>query len=246
MWKTLYLKHYLMELLLLIIAFLFFSITIIVIMKFLKFIAYSFTFLFAVMCFSIYAHAQTDSSSVVFGIITGTVVNTATQSPLNGASIIVNGTKIGTLTNSNGKFTLRKVPVGIVSIKVSAVGFESRTYSDIAVSSGKPSTITVELNEKAIQIQATEVEASYFQRSPETITSTQLLNSEDIRRAPGVQEDVIRAVALLPGVNVTAAGRNDLIVRGGAPFENLFVVDNIEIPNINHFGSQGSTGGLCL
>ena len=243
MWKTLYLKHYLKELLLLIIAFLFFSITIIVIMKFLKFIAYSFTFFFAVMCFSIYANAQTDSSSAVFGIITGTVLNTGTQSPLNGASIIVNGTKIGTLTNSNGKFTLRKVPVGIVSVKVSAIGFESRTYSDIAVSSGKPSTITVELNEKAIQIQSTEVEASYFQRSPETITSTQLLNSEDIRRAPGVQEDVIRAVALLPGVNVTAAGRNDLIVRGGAPFENLFVVDNIEIPNINHFGSQGSTGG---
>jgi hypothetical protein len=138
-------------------------------MKFLKFIAYSFTFFFAVMCFSIYANAQTDSSSAVFGIITGTVLNTGTQSPLNGASIIVNGTKIGTLTNSNGKFTLRKVPVGIVSVKVSAIGFESRTYSDIAVSSGKPSTITVELNEKAIQIQSTEVEASYFQRSPEQL-----------------------------------------------------------------------------
>jgi len=179
----------------------------------------------------------------VTGVLSGTILNGSTQSPIGGATIIVNGTKIGTRSNAQGKFTLRSIPVGIISIKVSAIGFESRTLSDIAISSGKPSTITALLSESVVRLEETEVEASYFQRSPETITSTQLLNSEDVRRAPGVQEDVIRAVALLPGVNVTSAGRNDLIVRGGAPFENLFVVDNIEVPNINHFGSQGSTGG---
>lgn len=189
------------------------------------------------------AWAQTDSSGRASGTITGIVLNATTQAPLPGVTILIPGTRIGTNTNSAGKFTLRKVPAGILSIRASAVGFESRTVSDIVVSSGKPVTVTVELMEKAVQLEAAEVEASYFQRSPETITSTQLLNSEDVRRAPGVQEDVVRAVALLPGVNVTQAGRNDLIVRGGAPFENLFVVDNIEVPNINHFGSQGSTGG---
>ena len=64
-----------------------------------------------------------------------------------------------------------------------------------------------------------------------------------MRRAPGVLEDVVRATALLPGVSVTSGGRNDLAVRGGAPYENLFLVDNLEVPNINHFGAQGSTGG---
>lgn len=187
--------------------------------------------------------AYSQDTSSITGILTGTIINASTQAPINGATIVVNGTKIGSRSNSQGKFTLRSIPVGIISIKATAIGFEPRTLSDIAISSGKPATITILLSEKAVQLEATEVEASYFQRSPETITSTQLLNSEDIRRAPGVQEDVIRAVALLPGVNVTSAGRNDLIVRGGAPFENLFVVDNIEVPNINHFGSQGSTGG---
>jgi hypothetical protein len=187
--------------------------------------------------------AYSQDTSSITGILTGTILNASTQAPINGATIVVNGTKIGSRSNSQGKFTLRSIPVGIISIKATAIGFEPRTLSDIAISSGKPATVTILLSEKAVQLEATEVEASYFQRSPETITSTQLLNSEDIRRAPGVQEDVIRAVALLPGVNVTSAGRNDLIVRGGAPFENLFVVDNIEVPNINHFGSQGSTGG---
>jgi len=186
---------------------------------------------------------QAQDTSSVKGVLSGTILNASTQAPINGATIQVNGTTIGSRSNAQGKFTLRSIPVGIISIKATAIGFESRTLSDIAISSGKPATITILLSEKAVQLEATEVEASYFQRSPETITSTQLLNSEDVRRAPGVQEDVIRAVALLPGVNVTSAGRNDLIVRGGAPFENLFVVDNIEVPNINHFGSQGSTGG---
>ncbi|MCE2754961.1 MAG: carboxypeptidase-like regulatory domain-containing protein, partial [Ignavibacteriae bacterium] len=158
--------------------------------------------------------AYSQDTSSITGILTGTIINTSTQAPINGATIVVNGTKIGSRSNSQGKFTLRSIPVGIISIKATAIGFEPRTLSDIAISSGKPATITILLSEKAVQLEATEVEASYFQRSPETITSTQLLNSEDIRRAPGVQEDVIRAVALLPGVNVTSAGRNDLIVRG--------------------------------
>ena len=199
-------------------------------------------FLFCISLITTFS-INAQNPEIVTGILTGTIVNGTTQSPIGGATIIVNGTKIGIRSNAQGKFTLRSIPVGIISIKVTAIGFESRTLSDIAISSGKPATITALLTESAVRLEATEVEASYFQRSPETITSTQLLNSEDVRRAPGVQEDVIRAVALLPGVNVTSAGRNDLIVRGGAPFENLFVVDNIEIPNINHFGSQGSTGG---
>ena len=101
----------------------------------------------------------------------------------------------------------------------------------------------VELVEKVIELEGAEVKGTYFPKKIQTVTSTQTFNSEDIRRAPGVQEDVIRATALLPGVGVTAAGRNDLLVRGGAPFENLFIVDNIEVPNINHFGSQGASGG---
>ena len=76
-----------------------------------------------------------------------------------------------------------------------------------------------------------------------TPVSSQTYRAEEVRRQPGAQEDVLRAISVAPGVGVTSGARNDLVVRGGAPFENLFVVDNIEVPNINHFGSQGSTGG---
>jgi hypothetical protein len=73
--------------------------------------------------------------------------------------------------------------------------------------------------------------------------STRSQSNEEIRRLPGGFEDVVRAVSILPGVAQAQPGRNDLIVRGGAPSENLFVVDNLEVFNINHFGTQGASGG---
>ena len=177
------------------------------------------------------------------GRVTGRVVNATTQQPIQGAVVQLEGTTLGTMSDATGSFDLPVVPPGIYSLSARAVGFAPYVMSDVVVGSGKPLTVRVELAPQAIRLEALEVGPSYFQPPIQAAVSTQELGAEDVRRAPGVQEDVVRAVALLPGVAVTAAGRNDLIVRGGAPYENLFVVDGIEVPNINHFGSQGSTGG---
>ncbi|MFH1051606.1 MAG: TonB-dependent receptor [bacterium] len=186
---------------------------------------------------------EDNNNTEMKGIITGSVVSKSTQQPLQSITVRVLNTNFGTFTNSKGKFQIENVPNGVYSVQFSGVGFEKYVQTDVAVNSGMPRPIEVELIDKIIELQGAEVRASFFVKNAETVTSTQTLSYEDIRRSPGAQEDVIRATALLPGVAVTSAGRNDLIVRGGAPFENLFVVDNIEIPNINHFGSQGATGG---
>ncbi|MFN5865501.1 MAG: TonB-dependent receptor [Candidatus Kapaibacterium sp.] len=177
------------------------------------------------------------------GSISGEVVNAKTQAPIPGASIQVVGTKLGAITRGDGKFVVRSIPVGTVSIRVTSVGYEPKVVSDIPINTAKPYVVVVEMVDKIQTTNAVEVKADYFSASGEGVTNNRSLSAEEIRRAPGVQEDVIRSVALLPGVGVTQAGRNDLVVRGGAPFENLFVVDNIEVPNINHFGSQGNSGG---
>lgn len=192
------------------------------------------------------ANAQTASDTTLkraVGDITGRVVTATTQAPVAGATVAVLGTTRGAITKPDGRFVVRGVPAGVVTLRVSFVGFETAVKSDVVVSSGKPVTVDVALVESVRTTDEIVVTADAFATTPQTITSTQTLTAEEVRRAPGVQEDVVRAIALLPGVAVTAAGRNDLAVRGGAPFENLFLVDNIEVPNINHFGSQGSTGG---
>jgi len=177
------------------------------------------------------------------GAVAGLIMDALTERPIAGADVELAGTDLRTRADASGRYRLENVPPGVYELTVRAIGYMPFVQSNVVVGSGKPYTANVMLNPQAIRLEALEITPSYF-RAPEAArTSTQVLGREETRRAPGVQQDIVRAVALLPGVSVTSAGRNDLFVRGGAPFENLFVVDGIQVPNVNHFGSQGSTGG---
>lgn len=177
------------------------------------------------------------------GLISGTVLAAGTDAPLEGAQVLLVGTERRAVADARGRFVITGIMPGVWRLQVRAIGHAPLIVPDVVVGSAKPATVVVRLAPIATDLGAVAVTASYFLPALSATTSTQSFTSEAIRRAPGVQEDVVRAVALFPGVGVTQPGRNDLAVRGGAPFENLFLVDGIEVPNINHFGSQGSTGG---
>jgi outer membrane receptor protein involved in Fe transport len=183
------------------------------------------------------------------GVVSGRVTSAATQEPLAGVTVAVRlpagVPPRSAVSDAEGRFLLRDVPVGVVRLEVRRLGYVPRVITDVVVNPAKPAEVRVELEVVAARLEAVAVRPSAFPTLPpaRTPVSTQTFGAEEVRRAPGVQEDVVRAVSVLPGVGVTSAGRNDLVVRGGAPFENLFVVDGIEVPNINHFGTQGSSGG---
>lgn len=198
-------------------------------------------FLAILLLMTIVANAQNVAEER--GAVSGRVISSMTKSPIPGITIRLVGTNSGAISKPDGRFEIRNIKPGSYSVQFTGVGYNTFIQSDVFVSPAKPIVLEIELSEKVIELEGVEVRSSYFVKRIETLTSTQTLSSEEIRRAPGVQEDVIRATALLPGVGVTQAGRNDLLVRGGAPFENLFIVDNIEVPNINHFGTQGTSGG---
>ena len=99
------------------------------------------------------------------------------------------------------------------------------------------------MSEAVIELEGVTVSSDVFENLPTEVNSVKKFSYEEIRRSPGGFEDVVRALSVLPGVARQSAGRNDLVVRGGAPSENLYIVDGLIVPNINHFGSQGSTGG---
>ena len=186
--------------------------------------------------------AQQESRRPV-GTIVGRVLSGTNNAGIPEARIEVMGTGRTAVTTDGGRYLLDSVPVGAWRVRATAIGFDPVILSDVLVGSGKPVELEVRLAPRVVQLEEVAVDAPYFSPQIESATSNQTLSAEDVRRAPGVQEDVVRAVALLPGVAVTTGGRNDLAVRGGAPYENLFLVDGLEVPNINHFGSQGSTGG---
>ena len=179
------------------------------------------------------------------GTIAGRLTEALTEAPVGGATVRIVGQEVATQSDSSGRFTLRGVRLGIVTIEVRRLGFAPVIKGNIAVSPAKPAEVAVVLRPVDVQLDAVTVRPEAFpaQLAVSTPVSTQTYDAEEVRRQPGAQEDVLRAVSIAPGVGVTSAGRNDLVVRGGAPYENLFVVDNIEVPNINHFGTQGSTGG---
>lgn len=175
--------------------------------------------------------------------ITGRVVSKATQEPVVGATIQVLGTRRGAYTNSQGSFTIYDLEPGTYQVRISSIGFDPVVRTDVVVTTARPVALDVEMVEKATEASEIVVTSGYFQRNPDQVTSVQTLSSEEIRRLPGGFEDVVRAISTLPGVAQVANGRNDLLVRGGAPSENLYLIDNIESPNINHFGTQGAGGG---
>ncbi len=109
--------------------------------------------------------------------------------------------------------------------------------------SGFASEVIFELEEEAIELEDVVVKSDFFESSRLDLISTRGFSNEEIRRSPGAFEDVIRALSILPGVAQADAGRNDLVVRGGAPSENLYLIDGYKVQNINHFGTQGATGG---
>jgi hypothetical protein len=177
------------------------------------------------------------------GSIRGRVLDAVTNEPLVGANVFVKETSFGSATDLEGRFTVRNVPAGTYRVQASVIGYSPELASDVVVAPGRETQVDFDLAPTAIDLDEVVVEADYFRENADAPVSAQTLSYEEIRRAPGGLEDVIRAVSVLPGVVQASAGRNDLIVRGGAPSENLYVVDGLEIPNINHFGTQGATGG---
>ncbi len=200
--------------------------------------------LFAISVLPFSAAAQEQEETLLLtGSISGRVINSSTREPLPAANVVVIGTSFGAATDLDGVFTISQLPVGVYSVRASVIGYQAEVISDVVVSTSRPAQLTFALIQMDLELDEVTVTAGYFRTSPATPVSTIVQGNEEIRRSPGSFEDVVRAISILPGVAQAEGGRNDLIVRGGAPSENLYIVDNIEVPNINHFGTQGAAGG---
>lgn len=177
------------------------------------------------------------------GVISGRVLDAMTEQPLVGANVIIVGTTLGAAADAEGRFRIEGLAPGTYVLRTTMVGYAPAITSDVVVTAVKPASVEIRLMEMLIDVSTVEVVAAPFRRMPEAPLSNFTQTSEEIRRLPGGFEDVVRAISILPGVAQAEPGRNDLVVRGGAPSENLYVVNNIELPTINHFGTQGIGGG---
>lgn len=177
------------------------------------------------------------------GVIKGRVTNKINNEAIAFASIIVEGTSNGSTSDDNGNYEITGLAPGLYNVKASFVGFNELTIYEIQVTNGKPAEVNVEMEEATAQLDEVTVRASPFKKTEESPVSLRTIGVAEIQRNPGANRDISKVVQSLPGVTTTASFRNDLIIRGGAPNENRFYLDDVEVPNINHFATQGASGG---
>jgi len=184
------------------------------------------------------------SASAQKGKIMGRVYDAVNNESLPLAALVIQGTEIGTSTDFEGNYVLEGLEPGLYNVEVQFIGYKPMVMYEIEVTNAKPRTLdfplepsSQELNEVVVSVQ------NKFIENKESPTSLQTLGINEIQRNPGGNQDISRVIQSLPGVASTVAFRNDLIIRGGGPNENRFYLDGIEIPAINHFATQGSSGG---
>ena len=182
------------------------------------------------------------------GVIIGTVTDLYTLEALPGVTIKIEGTTNATVTDSLGNYKLT-LPVGTYNLNASSVGHVPLAKYNIVLTTGNSQIVNFELIPDASSLD--EVVINFDQNkiaiAADMVTplSVQQLTSEEIKSSPGGNFDVSKVVQTLPGVGISngTGDRNDIIVRGGAPNENVYYLDGIEIPVLNHFQTQGSSGG---
>lgn len=177
------------------------------------------------------------------GTIKGKVYNAKSNEPIEFANIIIQGTQVGSTSDLDGNFIFTGINPGFVRLVVSSVGFETTVSTEIQVQGNQTSFVDIAVPEAAFAIQEVTVRQNLNVKRIESPISVLSIGVQEIEKSAGANRDVSKVVQALPGVGATDPNRNDLIVRGGGPSENVFYLDGIEIPVINHFATQGASGG---
>lgn len=186
------------------------------------------------------------TSSCVLGqkaIIEGVVSNKVNNDKIYFATIYIEGSSIATNSDENGYYKLENLEPGFYNVTATYIGFKKKTIYEIEVRNNKVTQLDFSLSEDQVMIDQVEIKAKAFIVNEESPISLRSINASEIARNPGGNRDISKVLQSLPGVASSNSFRNDIIIRGGAPNENRFYLEGIEVPNINHFATQGSSGG---
>jgi hypothetical protein len=178
------------------------------------------------------------------GVIMGTVTSAQSGKILDSVTVRLSGLPRRAHTDSAGIYRFDSIPSGSYNITFSRPGNDSLVVNDVYVSGDAEKHCDAELSPAAVSVDKMVVHGAAFRRPPDMTSSTKVIRADELLRAPGALSDVQRVVTMLPSVTSGGDNTNEIVVRGGTPGENLFLLDNIEIPNPNQFAQQGTGGGV--
>ncbi|MFD0939338.1 TonB-dependent receptor [Pedobacter boryungensis] len=176
-------------------------------------------------------------------IIKGKITNSFTNQPIAGVTVSIQGKTNNAISDSLGNYNLANLVPGVYNLKFNFIGYKSKSVFDIEVNNAKPTVLDVALETEVSTLDEVVIQKARFIKPVESPLSLRTIGATEIKRNPGGNRDISKVIQSLPGVSAPVSYRNDIIIRGGAPNENRFYLDGVEIPNINHFTTQGSSGG---
>lgn len=175
--------------------------------------------------------------------VKGRVVEALNNEPMPFVNVIVSGTSIGAVTDVDGNFQLTGLTPGFVRIQASFVGYHSALSPEIEISNAKVAFVEIRMEKRDTEIEEVTVSASPFRKTEESPVSLKTIGIAEIEKSPGANRDISKVIQSFAGVLSSPSFRNDIIIRGGGPSESRFYLDGVEVPNINHFATQGASGG---
>jgi Carboxypeptidase regulatory-like domain/TonB-dependent Receptor Plug Domain len=193
------------------------------------------------LMFSVFSAGSVHAQAV--GVLEGRVLDAQTQEPLPFVTVTLVEANKGAVTAEEGTFRIPDVPLGTYTVRASSGEYAPFLKYQVRMESGV-TTLNIELRGvDSATTEDVEIRGDFFARGNTELVSTRSIGLEQIQSNPGGNQDISRALQSLPGVTNGGGFRNDLVIRGGGPNENTFFLDGIEVPNINHFATQGSGGG---
>ena len=191
------------------------------------------------VCMPLFAQRTTQNLAT----LSGSVKDALTNEPLSGVTVSIQGLNVGIKTDSTGLYVFKNLKPAVYNLQFSLVGYQKKMQFDVQLSNAKPTVLDVFLEVQMTTLGEVSIRAPLFIKPVESPVSLRNIGVTEIKRNPGGNRDISKAIQSLPGVATQVSFRNDIVIRGGAPSENRFYIDGIEIPNINHFSTQGSSGG---
>lgn len=178
----------------------------------------------------------------------GVVIDALTEMPLPGATVIILGSDplVGVTTDINGGFRFEEMPIGRVDIGVTMIGYKPAAIHNLLLSTGREMVVEIKLEEQVYQLEDVVIRPEQRKDQPMNemaLVSARSFTIEETERYAGSLGDPSRMASNFAGVSSPSDQRNDIVIRGNSPLGLLWRIDGIEVPNPNHFGSMGSTGG---
>ena len=176
-------------------------------------------------------------------ILKGKVIDALSNEALPFVSVVIAGTTNGTATDENGNFQFKNLMPGFVRIQTSSICYHLVLSAQIEVNNAKASYLEIKMEKQDSKIEEIQVSASPFRKTEESPVSLKTIGIAEIEKSPGANRDISKVIQSFAGVLSSPSFRNDIIIRGGGPSESRFYLDGVEVPNINHFATQGASGG---